>query len=386
MLEWTGERFLPWRIDPALAYEHLHRYLYASQFVSGKTVLDLASGEGYGSNLLAETAEKVVAIDIDSTTIDHARGRYLRPNLKFMVGTITEVPVQESACFDVVVCFEAIEHIEDHDKFLSEVCRLLKPDGVLLVSTPNKKVYDESIQEENKFHVKELEFDEFQTLLEARFKWVRFLGQRVYAQSNLWPIYASNAGKFKEYVVERKSVEFETVPAENLVPLYYIGVASNSPPDADLPRSILVDNRNELLSEKDRALQAGVEALAWKTEHIESLEKGLKWREEQLNTMEKDLTWSKNVVADLKAAASSQEEALAWRAEQVGNLEKEASELKADLRQTSHQLNQTTEQLEAIHSSSGWKLITKIRRVRDRVFPPGSSRNRLLTRALDLFR
>ncbi len=91
MLEWTGERFLPWRKDPALAYEHLHRYPFAAQLAAGKAVLDLASGEGYGSNLLAQTAFSVVGLDIDRVAVEHAHLRYVRENLQFITASVTEI-------------------------------------------------------------------------------------------------------------------------------------------------------------------------------------------------------------------------------------------------------------------------------------------------------
>ena len=67
LLEPTGERYLPWLEEASIGYEHLHRYAYATQFVKNKRVLDLASGEGYGSYLLAKTAKSVTGIDIDET-------------------------------------------------------------------------------------------------------------------------------------------------------------------------------------------------------------------------------------------------------------------------------------------------------------------------------
>src|SRR5262245_62233265 len=76
MLEWTGERFLPWIKGSTTAYEHLHRYAYAATLVKDKRVLDLASGEGYGSNILARAASSVVGIDIDENVIRHATVKY----------------------------------------------------------------------------------------------------------------------------------------------------------------------------------------------------------------------------------------------------------------------------------------------------------------------
>ena len=76
MLEWTGERYLPWLEDASMNYEHLHRYAYAAEFVQNKRVLDLACGEGYGSYLLAQKATAVVGIDIDEQTIKDGRHKY----------------------------------------------------------------------------------------------------------------------------------------------------------------------------------------------------------------------------------------------------------------------------------------------------------------------
>ena len=96
MLEWTGERYLPY-IDPSVSgveihYEHLHRYAFASQFVKGKKVLDLASGEGYGSSILAKDALSVVGIEIDPVAVSHAKNTYEKVNLEFIEGSIPHCP------------------------------------------------------------------------------------------------------------------------------------------------------------------------------------------------------------------------------------------------------------------------------------------------------
>src|SRR3954469_19774171 len=125
MLEWTGERFLPWLDQSLIAYEHLHRYAYATTFVKGKRVLDLASGEGYGSKMMSEAAVSVVGVDIDDKAVEHAQSKYGSANLQFLKGSISAIPITEDHSVDVIVCFEAIEHIEDHDQLLKEVKRLL---------------------------------------------------------------------------------------------------------------------------------------------------------------------------------------------------------------------------------------------------------------------
>src|SRR5437763_440995 len=137
-LEWTGERYLPWVKNATISYEHLHRYAFAARFARDKHVLDLGSGEGYGANILARTAISVVGVDIDENSVAHASSVYRGKNLKFVVGSFAKVPIRNDHSFDLIVCFEAIEHVENHDELLTEVKRLLKPDGLFIVSTPNK--------------------------------------------------------------------------------------------------------------------------------------------------------------------------------------------------------------------------------------------------------
>ncbi|MHB8233657.1 MAG: hypothetical protein ACYDHT_03295, partial [Solirubrobacteraceae bacterium] len=68
LIEWTGERCVPWAPDVQVVYEHMHRYLWAAQLVQGKRVLDLGSGEGFGAAILGDTATQVVGVDVDERT------------------------------------------------------------------------------------------------------------------------------------------------------------------------------------------------------------------------------------------------------------------------------------------------------------------------------
>jgi SAM-dependent methyltransferase len=391
MLEWTGERFLPWLEHPTIAYEHLHRYAYASGFVRGKRVLDMASGEGYGSKMLSETASLVVGIDIDDNAVRHARGRYTSSNLQFLTGSITAAPIENDHSFDVIVCFEAIEHIENQDQLLKEVKRLLKADGIFIVSTPNKALYHEEERDENPFHVKELNFEEFQTLLGRYFSNVHFLGQRVHSGSTMWPIGTRRSTGFEEFVIDRGENEYRFIENDQRVSLYFVGIASDSPLTAPQPSSVLVDHSDGLIRE-------GKNAVAWREEKISSLEAGLKWREEQLQARDKAINWQTEQIGHLKGGleqlqtglewthtqlsdvserAASQEKALEWRAGQVETLEKEKSTLASDLQSTQRQLNSTSQQLEEILASRAWKVVLKLRHMRDSLkalIAPGKSR------------
>src|SRR5438093_10994 len=103
-MDFTGERYVP-EIEGQIRYEHLHRYALCLQLVAGKTVLDIASGEGYGSALLATAARSVTGVDIDALTVDHARHLYYKPNITFLVGSCDKIPLPDHS-FDVVTSFE----------------------------------------------------------------------------------------------------------------------------------------------------------------------------------------------------------------------------------------------------------------------------------------
>ena len=229
MLDWTGERYLPWIESGPIHYEHLHRYAYARQFVRGKKVIDLACGEGYGTALLADDAAYALGIDIDESTIAHAASRYKRDNLEFKSGSIIDIPVKGKGKFNVAICFEAIEHITEHEKLLSEVKRVLRADGLLIISSPNKAVYTDAPDYHNPFHIKELYLDEFEGLLKRYFKNVQVLGQRVYAGSDIWDIGPHKIRSCMEVVVKKDDDdELHFTGKESKEPVYFIALASNS--------------------------------------------------------------------------------------------------------------------------------------------------------------
>ena len=124
-LEFTGERFTPECVRE-IAYEHWHRYAWASRLVTGMQVLDAACGEGYGTRLLARTAGSVVGVDIDPGAIEHARRRYAGPATRFECADCTRLPLDDDSV-DAVVSFETLEHLEAQDRLLAEFRRVLRP-------------------------------------------------------------------------------------------------------------------------------------------------------------------------------------------------------------------------------------------------------------------
>jgi SAM-dependent methyltransferase len=160
----------PPRIDPEQAErrlvdsEHLARYLWARQVVLGSDVLDAGCGRGYGSRILAGAgAARVVGVDIDPDAIDRARSA-VRDQTEWLVGDITVLPFAADS-FDVVVCFEVIEHLEQQTDALRELHRVLRPEGHLVISSPNRCQYPPG----NPHHTHEFTIAEFTRLLQAHF-------------------------------------------------------------------------------------------------------------------------------------------------------------------------------------------------------------------------
>ncbi|MEW6517694.1 MAG: glycoside hydrolase family 99-like domain-containing protein [candidate division FCPU426 bacterium] len=182
-LPWTGERLVP-SLQGEIAVEHLHRYAVAAQLARGQVVLDLACGEGYGSALLAREAKQVTGVDISPEAIAHAQRKYARPNLEFRVGRAEAIPLAD-ASVDVVVSFETIEHIQDPEAFLAEIKRCLKADGVLVISSPDKPVFDAVNPEPNPYHVHELAHAELIELLRKQYKNMVMAKQKIVQGSYL---------------------------------------------------------------------------------------------------------------------------------------------------------------------------------------------------------
>jgi len=103
-LDFTGERFIPNESDEELEIEHTQRYNMLNQLVENKSVLDAVCGEGYGSFLLSNSEAKVIGIDIDSETINHAKKRYMKDNLDYFVTSIDHIPFPDHS-FDIIVSF-----------------------------------------------------------------------------------------------------------------------------------------------------------------------------------------------------------------------------------------------------------------------------------------
>jgi SAM-dependent methyltransferase len=221
-LEFTGERFTPECVRE-IWYEHWHRYAFALPLAAGARVLDAACGEGYGSALLAKRAANVVGADISEVAVAHARRRYDgAANLRFDLADATRLDHLPDASFDLIVSFETLEHVHGQERMLDGFARLLAPDGVLLVSTPDKRNYSDLTGFVNEHHVHELYRAEFEALLASRFPARRLYAQKLLFQSAMWDVNGEQGRYAAATMRDGGSVD----AGLNYPPLYYLAACA----------------------------------------------------------------------------------------------------------------------------------------------------------------
>jgi SAM-dependent methyltransferase len=268
----TGER-LTAAIGGQIQIEHYHRYLFARSLVAGLDVLDVASGEGYGSALLAQVARSVIGAEFSEPTVHGAAGNFPRPNLRFLQADARALPLAD-ACLDAVVSFETIEHFSRQDAFLREVRRVLRPDGCFIVSTPDRDVYSPAESGANPFHVHELSRLEFDSLLHGTFRHVLLMQQRVLIGSAL----LGETGTLAPPLVfdRRGETHFEACVGLPRAP-YVIAVASDREPPP-LPPSLYIDRSDigtqqmQLLALAERLREMQTELAQAKAGAVEAME------------------------------------------------------------------------------------------------------------------
>jgi len=220
----TGER-LTAAITGQVSIEHYHRYLFARAFCLGKDVLDVASGEGYGSAQLAQVARSVTALEYSHPTARIAQANFPRRNLAFVNGDARALPLPD-ASMDVVVSFETIEHFAGQEAFVAEVRRVLRPDGRFIVSTPDRDNYAPTGGPTNVHHVRELSRREFGALLSRHFTHTTLLNQRPLIGSAL---IGDDASPLEPLVFERRGPDRLEACVGLPRPLYIVAVAANQP-------------------------------------------------------------------------------------------------------------------------------------------------------------
>lgn len=156
---------------------HFFSYNYvASKLNSNCEVLDLGSGEGYGTYFLSKSVRNIIGIDVDKKIVNHANDKYASDNCTFDIFNGSKTNFKNES-FDAIISFQVIEHVINDQIFLNEIYRLLRPGGTLYLTTPNKTMRLYPLQKPwNKFHLKEYYPFELKQLLENKFNIIDLFG------------------------------------------------------------------------------------------------------------------------------------------------------------------------------------------------------------------
>lgn len=322
-MEFTGERVIPGEVNPDLWQEHVSRYLLARSWVSGARVLDAGCGAGYGSALLAETAAHVTGLDRAPEALEYARAHYPASNLVFQQGECLKLPFPDGE-FDWVVAFEVIEHLPDADVFLREVRRVLRPQGRVAVSTPNRRFYSEEHDYHNPFHVREFDVVEFEAILKGHFAHCLILEQNHVPAIVIERRISEGGGPLNAARSPLKGAR-DAAAAE---PHFFLALCSQAPlPD---PEGFVM-------------LAEGGNVLRQREQHIHKLDADLKALQERTNReLTERLEWVHKVQAELEA---KQEEAAGLR-DSIQELEALVVKIQGELESRSKWTQELMRQIE----------------------------------------
>jgi SAM-dependent methyltransferase len=263
LLEFTGERVVPGQTGADLWNEHLSRYCFAARLGRGRRVLDIACGAGYGTAELARTAQWAVGLDNSPEAVGAAWRDYDGPNVRFLAADAAALPFRAGS-FDLVVAFEAIEHLEDWKPLLEEARRVLAPGGQFAVSTPNRLYYEETRREAgaNPFHVHEFEFAEFEDALRSVFPSVSLFLQN-HAAAIVFHGARAEAASPVEVQLQRRRLEPEHSH-------FFLGVCALAPQTGS-PVYVYLPAASNVLREREHHILKLEGEVARKNEWLEAL-------------------------------------------------------------------------------------------------------------------
>ncbi len=387
MVKFTGERYIPGKSDSLeMDIEHLQRYYTLGDIVKGKVIVDAACGEGYGSMYLANRASKVIGIDISEETINTAKKIYKRDNLDYLCASIDNIPIEDKSV-DIIISYETIEHVDSKTQhgFMSEIKRILKDDGLLIISTPNKEVYSDLFNYKNPHHVKEFNTSDFRFFLKSYFEHVKMYYQRFEVASLI------NSGE-ESYI---KVVNRDVTPIHNSK--YLIAVCSNF--DISISMSSIVyekDRKYIKLIQRIIETQNEIEKLgAWGKQLDEEIRKRDELIGSQNTRIEELSVWGKMLDEevinknDILASQNAKIEELSLKAEALENenttlnkliksIETTSEHILDDQEERMQSLLEKEKELDNIYRSRGWRYLLKAYKLEDKIIPLHSKQREVL--------
>ncbi len=351
-LKFTGERIVPGATDVEPAFqrkmlqEHLARYLFASHFSSGKRVIDLGCGTGYGVDFLLKHSDpdEIIGIDIAKEAIDFARTNYKNKKAKFLVADATNLPFDNHS-FDLVLAFELIEHLDNPEMLVKEAKRILKKRGFFIVSTPKRKRGKRSI-----FHKHEFSFLEFSSLLKNYFPQVKFL-----VENN---IFASliNEGKTLGKIIDNQD-GFKIPGLEDGD--YFIAICALDKLPS-LPENTLFVNNDDYILRLEHDVQVLREAENRLKEEKRSLIQQLEDYRVKIDNLVRENTYLSEMNALSKEKTSFLERRNKRLVSKINSFKEKlerTQELQSRVNYLEGELNNYRVILDRITSSKGWKLL-----------------------------
>jgi len=337
-MKFTGERFIPdAECDGELRLEHLLRYQAVMPLVTGKTVLDAASGSGYGTRMLARHAKCAFGLELDAEAVAYAQLNFGGTNAMFCQGTVASLPFADHS-IDVIVSFETIEHVDEEVQktFLAEIKRALSQDGILAISTPDKLIYSDRPGYRNPFHVKEFYREEFIGFLRSFFSHVTLWDQ---TSILAYLIHDGGAAPLRPMP--------NTPPPE--AGKYIIALCSEAP----LVETLSIGT---IALDKDDQYQK-------KIDRIFELQGEIDGKNKDIANVWEEVHKRDSCIKELQRINIAHEQA---RLEQTQCLQRQLvriQELQNQVESCKRQLQAYREELENIKSSRGWKAIQALRRV-----------------------
>lgn len=341
------EEQIPERFDPAshagelAEAEHLARYQFAARLAAGRSVLDCGCGTAYGTAMLARAgATETVGVDVAPAVIEAARAE-APPDIHLQVGDVTALDF-EADHFDLVVCLEVIEHLEERDRALDELVRVLAPEGVLLVSSPNRDVYVPG----NPHHVHEYRPEELREAL------VRHLTNVELCRQHDWIVSA---------VLDDAAMV--TDDAETSVDARFAKVVAVQPGDETYTLAIASDGKlpvmpNELVATGTVELRRWLEL--WNGQH-EVLRRQHQHFENQKDSLDE--------MHDLRLQLLASESEVA----RIAELETDRRLAVAEVARLNERLEEETARVEALHrdldtlaGSTSWRMTEPLRKLKRR--------------------
>lgn len=333
--------------------EHRGRYLWAAQMAEACDVLDAGCGTGYGTGILAAAGAKhAVGVDISPDAIESARSSAPHASVEFVLGDLHELPFADDA-FDLVVCFEAIEHVDDQARAIRELKRVLRPDGLLVLSSPNRHVYPPG----NPHHTHEFTPAELEETLHGAFSNVR-----LYLQSPWLAAAVFDEQQSRDVGVDA-SLLLRTVKIGAVAPgaeLFTIALASNAALPA--PEALVLMGEpfevgwwNEQLANAERATEHEREGRS--QERIERDRHRAELGRAML-AIENELAIALGQVAQLEAA---NDDLKTWAVEQVTERDELLRRSDQDRRDLENRLHRAERVISDVTGSPSWRVTSPLR-------------------------